>query len=47
MAMISVFIDTFIVLNMTVFAVLSTDALATGKGGIASIFISYSNFSFY
>ena len=35
MAMISVFIDTFIVLNMTVFAVLSTDALATGKGGIA------------
>ena len=33
--MISVFIDTFIVLNMTVFAVLSTDALATGKGGIA------------
>lgn len=34
-AMISVFIDTFIVLNMTVFAVLSTDALATGKGGIA------------
>lgn len=34
-AMISVFIDTFIVLNMTVFAVLSTDALTTGKGGIA------------
>lgn len=34
-AMISVFIDTFIVLNMTVFAVLSTDVLATGKGGIA------------
>ena len=34
-AMISVFIDTFIVLNMTVFAVLSTDALATGKDGIA------------
>lgn len=34
-AMISVFIDTFVILNMTVFAVLSTDALATGKGGIA------------
>lgn len=34
-AMISVFIDTFIVLNMTVFAVLSTDALTTGKSGIA------------
>ena len=34
-AMVSVFIDTFIVLNMTVFAVLSTDALSTGKGGIA------------
>lgn len=34
-AMISVFIDTFIVLNMTVFAVLSTNALATGKDGIA------------
>ncbi len=34
-AMISVFIDTFIVLNMTVFAVLSTDALASGKDGIA------------
>lgn len=34
-AMISVFIDTFIVLNMTVFAVLSTGALASGKDGIA------------
>ena len=34
-AMISVFIDTFIVLNMTVFAVLSTGALESGKGGIA------------
>lgn len=34
-AMVSVFIDTFIVLNMTVFAVLSTDALSTGKSGIA------------
>lgn len=34
-AMVSVFIDTFVVLNMTVFAVLSTDALSTGKGGIA------------
>lgn len=33
--MISVFIDTFVILNMTVFAVLSTDALSTGKGGIA------------
>lgn len=34
-AMISVFIDTFIVLNLTVFSVLTTDALSTGKGGIA------------
>ena len=34
-AMVSVFIDTFIVLNMTVFAVLSTGALESGKAGIA------------
>ena len=34
-AMISVFIDTFIVLNLTVFSVLTTGAMATGEGGIA------------
>jgi len=34
-AMVSVFLDTFVVLNMTVFAVLATDALSTGKAGIA------------
>lgn len=34
-AMISVFIDTFIVLNLTVFSVLSTGAMDSGKGGIA------------
>ena len=34
-AMISVFIDTFIVLNLTVFSVLATGAMDSGKGGIA------------
>ena len=34
-AMVGVFLDTFIVLNMTVFAVLSTGALSSGKDGIA------------
>ncbi|WP_440321887.1 alanine/glycine:cation symporter family protein [Laedolimicola sp.] len=34
-AMISVFIDTFIVLNLTVFSVLTTGAMDSGKGGIA------------
>lgn len=34
-AMISVFIDTFVVLNLTVFSVLTTGAMATGEGGIA------------
>ncbi|MBC5659140.1 sodium:alanine symporter family protein [Anaerosacchariphilus sp. NSJ-68] len=34
-AMISVFIDTFIVLNLTVFSVLTTGALDSGKDGIA------------
>ena len=33
--MISVFIDTFIVLNLTVFSVLTTGAMDSGKGGIA------------
>lgn len=33
-AMISVFIDTFIVLNLTVFSVLTTGAMETGKDGI-------------
>lgn len=34
-AMISVFIDTFIILNLTVFSVLTTGALASGKDGTA------------
>lgn len=34
-AMISVFIDTFVVLNLTVFSVLTTGAMETGEGGIA------------
>jgi AGCS family alanine or glycine:cation symporter len=34
-AMISVFIDTFVVLNLTVFSVLTTGAMSTGKSGIA------------
>mgnify|MGYP000125662418 CR=1 FL=1 len=33
-AMISVFIDTFIVLNLTVFSILTTDSLNSGKAGI-------------
>ena len=33
--MLSVFIDTFIVLNMTVFAILSSGVLGSGKTGIA------------
>ena len=32
--MISVFIDTFIVLNLTVFSILTTDSLNSGKAGI-------------
>ena len=34
-AMISVFIDTFVILNLTVFSVLTTGAMSTGKDGIA------------
>ena len=34
-AMISVFIDTFVVLNLTVFTILTSGAMATGKDGIA------------
>ena len=34
-AMISVFIDTFVILNLTVFAVLTTDAMSSGKDGTA------------
>lgn len=34
-AMISVFVDTFIILNLTVFSVLTTGALSTGKDGTA------------
>lgn len=33
--MISVFIDTFIILNLTVFSILTTGVLANGKEGIA------------
>lgn len=33
--MISVFIDTFVILNLTVFAVLTTDAMSSGKDGTA------------
>ena len=33
-AMISVFIDTFIVLNLTVFSILTTNSLSSGKDGI-------------
>ena len=35
MGIVSVFIDTFIVLNLTVFSVLTTGAMDSGKGGIA------------
>ena len=34
-AMISVFIDTFVILNLTVFSVLTTGAMSTGKYGIS------------
>ena len=34
-AMLSVFIDTFIILNLTVFSILTTGALASGKDGTA------------
>ena len=34
-AMISVFIDTFIILNLTVFSILTTGAMASGKDGTA------------
>ena len=34
-AMISVFIDTFVILNLTVFAVLTPDAMSSGKDGTA------------
>ena len=34
-AMISVFIDTFVILNLTVFSVLTTGALESGKNGTA------------
>ena len=34
-AMISVFIDTFVILNLTVFAVLTTDAMSSGKDDTA------------
>lgn len=34
-AMVSVFIDTFIILNLTVFSVLTTGAMSTGKDGTA------------
>ena len=34
-AMVSVFVDTFIILNLTVFSILTTDVLESGKTGIA------------
>ncbi len=34
-AMVSVFVDTFIILNLTVFSILTTGALETGKNGTA------------
>ena len=34
-AMISVFIDTFVILNLTVFSILTTGALSSGKDGVA------------
>ena len=34
-AMISVFVDTFIILNLTVFSVLTTGAMSSGKDGTA------------
>ena len=34
-AMISVFIDTFVILNLTVFSILTTGAMASGKSGTA------------
>ena len=36
-AMISVFIDTFIILNLTVFSILTTGAMASGKSGTAPV----------
>lgn len=47
-AMISVFIDTFVILNLTVFSILTTGAMSTGKGGTAltqaAFSISFGNF---
>ncbi len=42
-AMISVFIDTFIILNLTVFSVLTTNAMASGKDGVALAQAAFTN----
>ena len=41
--MISVFIDTFIILNLTVFSVLTTNAMASGKDGVALAQAAFTN----
>ncbi len=42
-AMVSVFIDTFIILNLTVFSVLTTNSLSSGKIGIALTQFAFSS----
>lgn len=42
-AMISVFIDTFIILNLTVFSILTTNAISSGKNGVALTQMAFSN----
>lgn len=42
-AMLSVFIDTFIILNLTVLAILTTNAISSGKDGIALTQVAFSS----
>ncbi|MDE6182774.1 MAG: amino acid carrier protein, partial [Eubacteriales bacterium] len=42
-AMISVFIDTFIILNLTVFSILTTNAISSGKNGVALTQTAFAN----
>ncbi|MDE6357655.1 MAG: amino acid carrier protein, partial [Eubacteriales bacterium] len=42
-AMISVFIDTFIILNLTVFSILTTNAISSGKNGVALTQVAFAN----
>lgn len=42
-AMISVFLDTFVILNMTAFAILSTDVISSGKDGVALTQLAFTN----